>query len=234
LERLPFQRRILKGENMIELNLETRNKQEEIVKDYLQNNVSETLADKINNGVKIVKENKTLINKKTLSGFFKYATEEARKQAEKGSNCACVEDKVVFGWAIHYFEEDSIEEKLFNEDGTEFKVEIKKTETPKAEKKTVNIEPPKPQNKQQSLFDLMTTNEGQEIPKIEEKVENIDKKVPKIDVFEKTKEKYVEIKDKTVDTETGEILSDEQIKNSFDKPTMYMLISMFDGKVELQ
>ena len=91
---------------MIELNSKTSNTQEKIIKEYLENNVSEVLADKINNGVKIIKDNKTLINKKTLSDFMKYAYEEARKQAEKGINCACIEDKVVFGWAIHYFEED--------------------------------------------------------------------------------------------------------------------------------
>ena len=103
---------------MIELNLQTSNKQEEIIKEYLENNVGEVLADKINNGVKITKDNKTLTNKKTLSGFMKYACDEARKEAEKGSNCACIEDKVVFGWAIHYFEEDAIEGNLYNEDGT--------------------------------------------------------------------------------------------------------------------
>ena len=49
---------------MIKLNLETKNKQEEIIKNYLEENASEVLAEKINNGVKIFKDNKTLINKK--------------------------------------------------------------------------------------------------------------------------------------------------------------------------
>ena len=52
---------------------------------------------------------------------MKYACEEARKLAEKGANCACVEDSVVFGWAIHYFEEDSIEGTLYTIDGEEYK-----------------------------------------------------------------------------------------------------------------
>lgn len=51
---------------------------------------------------------------------MKFAENEARKLAEKGANSACVEDSVVYGWAIHYFEEDSIEGKLYNEDGTEY------------------------------------------------------------------------------------------------------------------
>lgn len=144
---------------MIELNLQTSNKQEEIIKEYLENNVSEVLAEKINNGVKIIKDNKTLINKKTLSGFMKYAYEEARKQAEKGTNCACVEDKVVFGWAIHYFEEDTIEGNLYNEDGTEYKVEIKTT-TPKVE---VKQQPKKPEKQQATLFDFFDNPQTEKV-----------------------------------------------------------------------
>ena len=87
------------------LNLTATNRQEEIIKQYLENNVSESLAEKINNGVKTEKDGKTLISKKNLTGFFKYATEEARKQAEKGANSAMIEEKVVYGWAMHYFEE---------------------------------------------------------------------------------------------------------------------------------
>ena len=101
---------------MIKLNLETNNDAEKRVKDYLEENASETLAEKINNGVHITKGEKILINKKTLSGFMKYANSEARKLAEKGANFACIEDITVYGWAIHYFEEESIEESLYNED----------------------------------------------------------------------------------------------------------------------
>ena len=107
---------------MCNITLETKNQQQEALKAYLEQNASETLADKINNGVKIVKDGLTLLNKKTLDGFMDYAHEEARKEAEKGAKFAMVEDKVVFGWLIHYFEEDSIEGILYNEDGTEYKV----------------------------------------------------------------------------------------------------------------
>ena len=55
-----------------------------------------------------------------------FATEEARKQAEKGARYAMVEDDTVFGWAVHYFEEDSIEGTLYNEDGTEYKAPMPK------------------------------------------------------------------------------------------------------------
>jgi hypothetical protein len=126
---------------MIALNLNAARPEEIIIKDYLENNVSDTLAEKINNGVKIEKDGKTLINKKTFVTFMDYACEEARKQADKGAKFACVGNDTVFSWAVHYFEENSIYGTLYNEDGTEYKV-IKPTET-------------KPQVKSISLFDLM-------------------------------------------------------------------------------
>lgn len=132
------------------LNLETKTKEQELVKAYLEENASETLADKINNGMPFEKDGKTFINKKTLDGFMKYASSEARKLASKGANLACVEDKVVYGWAIHYFEEDSIEGILFNEDGTEYKATPK---TPPAQVR--KVDPKKPEQKQASLFDFM-------------------------------------------------------------------------------
>lgn len=150
---------------MIELNLTASGKEQELIKDYLQNNASETLAEKINSGVKITKDNKTLLSKKDLTGFMKFANDEARKLAEKGANCTCVEDKTVFGWAIHYFEEDSIEGNLFNEDGTEYKVAPIVKETPKIEVKMPEKEKPK----QETLFDFMTLpNQKQETESDEE------------------------------------------------------------------
>jgi hypothetical protein len=138
---------------MIKLELTANGTEQEIIKRYLEENASEILAEKINNGVQIVKDGKTLINKKTLDGFMKYANEEARKLAEKGARCACIEDKVVFGWAIHYFEEESIEEALYYEDGTPYKAAapVAKT-TVVPSKKTVTK--PKEESSQLSLFDF--------------------------------------------------------------------------------
>ena len=165
---------------MIELNLTTSNKEQEIIKQFLQENASEVLADKINNGVKIVKDNVNLINKKDLNGFMKYASREAKKLAEKGSNCACIEDRVVFGWAIHYFEEDSIEGTLYNEGGTEYKPATKKTETPKVESKPIQK---KPEKQQATLFDLFSTSTetNNEIKKQDELFE--EEKEPPIDTL---------------------------------------------------
>lgn len=124
---------------MPKLELYATNEPQKRIKEYLEQNASDTLADKINNGAVILKDGLTLINQKTLDGFMNYATSEAQKMAEKGARCACVQDDVVFGWAIHYFEEDSIEENLFNLDGTKYSkvVEMpKKKAEKKAEKKT--------------------------------------------------------------------------------------------------
>ena len=132
---------------MKQLNLEAKTKEQQRIKAYLEENASNILAEKINNGVRIEKDGKILLNRKTMDGFMSFATEEARKQAEKGARYAMVEDAVVFGWAVHYFEEDSIEGTLFNEDGSEYKTQSK----PAAKAPTVKAQP-KPQ---MSMFDLM-------------------------------------------------------------------------------
>lgn len=162
---------------MIKLNLETKNKEQEIIKEYLEENASETLADKINNGVKIKKDNKTLINKKTLNTFLQYACEEARKLAEKGAKGACIEDKTVFAWAIHYFEEDTIEGVLLNEDGSEYK------KAPPTPPKQIETPKPKKENNQQSFFDMLdlSTNTQESEDKTQEKeeiVEEIKQELP--------------------------------------------------------
>ena len=135
----------------MKLNLEAKTKEQQRIKAYLEENASDILAGKINNGVLIKKDGKILLNRKTLDGFMSFASEEAKKQAEKGARYAMVEDNVVFGWAVHYFEEDSIEGTLFNEDGSEYKTQPK----PAAKAPTVKAQP-KPQPKpQMSMFDLM-------------------------------------------------------------------------------
>lgn len=142
---------------MIKLNLTPQNKQEELILTYLQNNVSEALADKINNGTPFEKDGHPLLNKKTLSGFMKYACDEARKLAEKGANSACIDDVTVYGWAIHFFEEDLIEGTLYTIDGEEYKPAPKKVATTKPA--TVKPQPPKPQNLQFSIFDKIDDTE---------------------------------------------------------------------------
>lgn len=147
----------------MKLKLETKNKQQELVLEYLESNASDTLIEKINNGVRVTKDNVELVNKKDLDGFFKYATGEARKLVEKGATSACVEDSVVFGWAIHYFEEESIEGTLLNLDGTPYKKPIPKS----TYKPPVKVEPPKPTSSQLSMFDALIEQPKEE-PKVEQ------------------------------------------------------------------
>lgn len=137
----------------MKLNLETKNGSQECIKKYLEDNASSILAEKINNGVIIEKDGKKFINKKNLDGFWDYASKKARE-----TNSGYVENETVFGWAIHYFEEDSIEGKLYNEDGTEYKPPKPVQHVP-----TPVVTPPKPQPKpQMSLFDLIPKEENTE------------------------------------------------------------------------
>ncbi len=138
---------------MTTLNLTASGKAQELILAYLQANASDVLAEKINSGTPFTKDGKQLINKKTLDGFMTFASGEAKKLAEKNARSACVEDTVVYGWAIHYFEEDNIEGKLFNEDGTEYKSVVKTT--PRTTTKPVKVEPPKPKQQQASLWDMI-------------------------------------------------------------------------------
>lgn len=143
---------------MTKLNLVAKGDDQIAVLNYLQQNATDVLADKINNGVQIVKDGVTLINKKTLDGFFRYATEEARKLVAKDAQCACVLDRVVCGWAIHYFEEDEIEGTLYNLDGTEYKTAAKPVTAPKITTNPV-VTKPKKNEGQLSIFDMTLPDE---------------------------------------------------------------------------
>ena len=145
------------------MNLTVTTTEEKVLKEYLEQNVSEALAEKINNGVPVEKDGKNLMSRKTLAGFIKYATEEARKQAAKGATSACLHSDIVFGWAIHYFEEDSILGTLYNEDGTEYKAAKPATKILPLPSTTATDTPtapaPKPKAGQMSMFDLFDESE---------------------------------------------------------------------------
>lgn len=161
---------------MAALNLTANGTEQERILAYLQENASDVLTKKINNGTPIEKDGKALINKKTLDGFMKFACDEARKQAEKGARAACIDDATVFGWAIHYFEENTIEGTLYNADGTEYKPVVKPT--PKIEVK--KVEQPKPKQQQASLFDMLDAaqNEGVTEQADEQKTDDEDDEQP--------------------------------------------------------
>ena len=181
----------------MELNLKANTPSEQKILEYLQNNASETLADKINNGTPFEKDGKPLNNKKTLSGFMKYACDEARKLAEKGANSACIDDATVYGWVIHYFEEESIEGTLYTLDGEEYKPVTKTKNTQKSTYTPTSA--PKQQNQQASLFDIISQENNaadttkQEQPVIQTNEESL-KETPKIETKQTLSPVYTEYK----------------------------------------
>ena len=79
---------------MAKLKLTAENAGQERVLKYLEENASDVLAEKINGG------------NKTMAGCWTYIVSRARSLAK--NSCACVEDAEVYGWAVHYFEEDDL------------------------------------------------------------------------------------------------------------------------------
>lgn len=146
---------------MTTLNLTANSADQKILLAHLTPLISEVLEEKINNGVKIIKDGKELLSRKTLDTFMEYLIDEIDKmkiaKKYKRANVAGMEGTDIIKHAIHYFEEDSIEGKLFNADGTEY---VK----PKPAKKysAVNVvpvasTPPAPKPKPQlSIFDLVS------------------------------------------------------------------------------
>ena len=202
---------------MIKLNLTAETPELQAIKEFLEENANEFLAEKINNGVHIQKDGKRLLNKKDLASFMKYACEEARKLSAKGATSACVKDEIVFGWAMHYFEENEIIGKLFNEDGTEYKPAPKKTNknVQPVPAPAVQTKPTPPKPRQFNLFDMMVQTEDVKTdkPAEEESEEPVDEPVEdeiiQMNVTDDTQKPCTGKVNKT----TGEILS----KNPVDK-----------------
>lgn len=196
---------------MVMLNLTAVGAEQGLIKKYLTENASDSLADKINNGIRIEKDGKTLISKKTLDGFMKYANEEARKLASKGATSACVEDKIVYGWAMHYFEEDSIEGTLYNEDGTEYKppkpFKAKQTVSTSISNKTTTI-PPKEPAGQLSLFDF--TDNAELSCEDDNTIEEIEETTNEIKEISTVHVQQPDGSDICIDTETGEVIEEPQ------------------------
>jgi len=171
---------------MATLNLTATDSRQQTVLDHLIPIVSDSLADKINNGVYIEKDGKRLLNKKDLSTFMTYATEQAKQmlseQQQKGSQAVCVHGDDIMSWAIHYFEEESIEGKLYNEDGTEYEPPKPVKKTTKTTTPTVPYTPPAPKPKpQMSLFELIdeqTKKEENTVAAVEKTAEDDEQPTP--------------------------------------------------------
>lgn len=147
---------------MVTLNLLAMTADEVVMKDYLENTVSEELAAKINNGVQIEKDGKFLTNKKSLQHFINfYAAEQAHKLLQQGAKGVGVYKDAIFAWLITYFQDDSVQGKLYNLDGTEYQPPKPKATIPTATatKKPAAVIPAKP--KPMTLFDMMANQEQQ-------------------------------------------------------------------------
>lgn len=82
---------------------------------------------------------KYLNEKKSLNEMVKYIKSEAQKQAKNGM--AMIEDKVVYSWAIHYFDESDEDLELDKKAiKTVPKVKTIKDEKSKESKKSTNKE----------------------------------------------------------------------------------------------
>ena len=117
--------------------LKANSKETEIILDYLEENASDVLAQKIHDG------------KKTMDDCWKFIYECARKAAVGKNSYGCA-DQEVFGWAIHFFEEDSIKaEDIVKNKPT-------KAEKPKEVKKAAEQKKKPEEKKEEKLPGQMT------------------------------------------------------------------------------
>ena len=74
--------------------------------------------------------------KKNIDECYDYIVGEARKQC-KHSDSVCISDDVVFGWAVHYYDEDDIkvDRSTESKESTEMSEEDKKKVLQEARKK---------------------------------------------------------------------------------------------------
>ena len=130
---------VSRKESHMELGLKAENNAQKIILDYLEANASEALAEKIKTGTK------------TLGQCWTYIVKQAQKQKE--GNCACIPDIEVFGWATHFFEEDSITEEETKKPVAKVVVKEEKKAEPKLKKEKASKEEILPG--QMTIFDLM-------------------------------------------------------------------------------
>ena len=119
---------------------------ENIIKDYIEGvcKTDEVLAGKYEK------------SGKDIEGCCKYIKSEAKKKAKNG--CAVIEDAEVFGWAIHYFDEEMTAPKEEVACKVESRMTIKDIDEkfmPKPQPKPVaKPQPKKVDDVQMSLFNF--------------------------------------------------------------------------------
>lgn len=79
---------------------------------------------------------------KSLKRCFQFIIDEARKM-QKG-NCAMIKDDIVFGWAVHYYDEDNLSiDEVRKTTVTQKKKTEEVIKNSNVEKKTVAVDKPK-------------------------------------------------------------------------------------------
>lgn len=118
------------------INLTAKGENQKLVLAYLEENASDVLVEKINSG------------KKTMDDCWNFIVKCAEKELNKKDGA--IRDDVVFGWAVHFFEEDSILVKPKTQENAS-------KEPKKEEKELVKTKPEKKSelDNQISLFDLV-------------------------------------------------------------------------------
>ena len=118
------------------------NSHQDIIKAYLDKRAQEDALF----AVTYAKENKN------IKDCCTYITGRAKKEASNG--CAMIEDDVVFGWAVHYYDEDDIKVEKNSNTRSEVKTSApKKTEEKQPEAPKFKIRPKKKEDVgQYSLF----------------------------------------------------------------------------------
>lgn len=87
----------MSGVLQMPLKLKAKGPEEKRVLAYLEENASAVLRERINAGTK------------TIADALSFACGEAELIAkESNANCLCVDDATVFGWVVHFFEEDDV------------------------------------------------------------------------------------------------------------------------------
>lgn len=123
-------------------NLVAENDYERAVLNYLEENASDILVAKINKG------------EKTLGQCLSFCKNEAKKFAKNG--IAMIDDKTVYGWAVHFFEEDSIKPGTVPKPQTAAASKPVQKPVEKVEKKPAKPQPTDECTKNQmSIFDLL-------------------------------------------------------------------------------
>lgn len=116
------------------INLKAKDGPQKIILQYLEENASDVLVEKINSG------------NKTMDDCWQFIYKQARENSK--GNSACFEDQIVFGWAIHFFEEDSIVVKTEKKEEEVEKVPEKVEQKKAVVKKNDDLQ-------QITLFDLV-------------------------------------------------------------------------------